>query len=44
MELWYQGSSEEELRSCANITSAEEKLIVQHKALPTYKEVDAVYT
>ena len=35
--------SEEEVSSCANITAPEEKLIVRHKALPTYREGDAVY-
>ena len=35
--------SEEGVISCANITSAEEKLIVWHKELPTYKEGDTVY-
>ena len=28
---------------CDNITAASEKLIVRHKAMPNYREVDAVY-
>ena len=33
---------EEELRSCANIISAVEKLIVWHKAITTYRYFDTV--
>ena len=43
LELGDQGFSEEEVISCANITAAVEKLILWHKALPTYIEVDVVY-
>ena len=37
LELRAQGFSEEEVIICANITAAVEKLIVCHKALPTYR-------
>ena len=43
LELRAQGFSEEEVSSCANITTAAEKVIVWHKALPTYREGDEVY-
>ena len=36
--------SEEEVSSCANITTLVEKIIVWHKSQPTYREGDAVYT
>ena len=42
LELRARGFSEEEASSCANITAALEKLIAWHKALPTYREGDAV--
>ena len=42
LEPIYRGFSEEEVIRCANITAAVEKLIVWHKALPTYREGNAV--
>ena len=42
LELRDQGFSDEELITCTNIKSAVEKLIVWYKALPTYREGDAV--
>ena len=42
-ELRASGFSEEEVSSCANITAAVEKLIVWHKAKPTYIEGDELY-
>ena len=44
LELRAWGFIEEEGSSCSNITAAAEKMIVWHKALPNYIEVDAVYT
>ena len=43
LEIRAQGFSEEEARISANIIAAVEKLIVWHKELPTYREVDVVY-
>ena len=43
MELRAQVFSEEEVRSCANITATVQNLIVWHKALPAYREGDVVY-
>ena len=43
LELVYQGFSEEEVSSCANITSTVEKIIVWQKVLHTYIEGDGVY-
>ena len=43
LELRALGFIEEEVSSCANITDVAEKLIVCHKALPTYREGDMVY-
>ena len=40
LELRDKGFSEEEMRSCANITDAVEKLIMWHKSLSTYREGD----
>ena len=37
LELIARVFSEEEVRICANITASVEKLIVWHKALPTYR-------
>ena len=37
LELRAQGFSEEEVSICDNITDAVEKMIVCHKALPTYR-------
>ena len=43
LELRSWGFCEEEVRICANIKSAVEKLIVWHKSLSTYREGDEVY-
>ena len=43
LELRYREFSEDEVNSCANITSAVEKLIAWHNGLPTYREDDEVY-
>ena len=43
LELRARGFREEVVIICANIKSAVEKLIVWHKALPTYREGDEVY-
>ena len=43
LELRDQGFSGEEVRSCANIRSSVDKIIVWHKELPTYKEGAVVY-
>ena len=43
LELKYQGFSEEEVIICANSTAALEKMVVWHKELTSYREVDAVY-
>ena len=43
LELRARGFSEEEMSSCATITSAVDKLIVWQKALPTYREGGELY-
>ena len=43
MELGARGFSEDEVSSCANITSEVEKIILLHREINTYREGDAVY-
>ena len=43
MQLGQQGFSEEEVSICVNNTAGVENLIVWHKELPNYREIDAVY-
>ena len=42
LEIRDQSFSEEEVSSCANITAEMENLVMWNKALPTYREGDAV--
>ena len=43
LELRARGFSEDEVRSCANITASVDNMIVWYKALTTYREGCAMY-